>query len=306
MSSPRRFNNAFAGVEWNGYAYVADGETPRARTELVKRTSILVLKRTYTELWGKDAPPKLRSVIPLDVDNIDEVVQRAGRQPDKALKAVFEAKLPQLVDLLIEEVSTGMKCVVWTVYRDSCEMLAAALEEALEDRSMSALRRRYNLSLWATHGEASDIERVDMAREFREHDGGGFFAVNVDALPEAASLKMGKLGSVWYAQIHQQAGPMAQSENRAYHPDLGTLPINYPVVRKSPEERAIRQLLPRIEVMAKVGQDKDAEELARALRLEEQQETIEDYQNRIFGRMLVDGQASFGLDDEGSTELPDD
>lgn len=304
---PRKFHERYCERTELPYGGAdVDGTSIWAKTELPARLSLVVLKRTYKECWGNDAPPKIRTTN--WIDSSEKATKGEKIRPrawtnfefEKESDQVLQKKLDQIVDDVAQGLVLGQKRVVWAYERSGVEILTAAFDSLRRERSYRAALAKENMEVFATHGETKQDVRVKLAAEFREHKGAAVFIANYDSLPEAASLK--GADGVDCAQLHREAGTLVQSENRAYHPDVVALPIVYHVLKGSFEERMIKDLLPRVEVLAKVAMEEGAESLLRMLD-SAPKETVEDYMARLFGNMPVDTNgASFGEFDESEVQ----
>ena len=286
---PKKFHERYCGRDEGAYGgYDVDGATELAFSELPMRLGMLILQRSYKECWGKDAPPKIRSINWIDVsDELPEQMKKPVRawtdaEFAKESDQILHKKLDAIIDDLMQGLVLGQKRVLWAKERSGVEILAQAFDAASRERSWRVALKQRCFEVFATHGETKDRERIALAAEFRKHQGCAVFIATIDSLPEAASLA-GASGCD-YAQLHHEAGALYQSENRAYHPEVGSLPIVYHVGKGTFEERMILDLRPKVEVIAKVHGAQDATGLLSLLE-SQKKETIEEYQARLFSGM---------------------
>jgi hypothetical protein len=176
------------------------------------------------------------------------------------------------------------------------EIMGQALEDALNAREHSAVARQQRVRLFATHGEASIKARNELARTFREHNGGCILTATMDSMPEAISLlsevEEHPAATEHFGQMHFLPGPMFQAENRMYHKDIKGLTIFTYIANKTIDERVERRVRPRIETMDKLAADTDAAGALKALMKKE--ESLREVWDRLFKDMPSDGRVSFG------------
>lgn len=267
-----------------------------------------MIKRPREVIW-KDTPPKTRQIIRLDVDG-------KGKSDDKklfkqlpseatyfkALEATLKLKTDAICENVIDGLGSGERCIIWVLTRESVELMTLALEEATEKRHVAPLMRREKCRIWATHGEAQVKSRHDIAKEFRDHDGGGCIIATMDSMPESISLYGASVEH--YAQLHYLPGPMVQSENRPYLKETSKLHIIYWVARETIDEKVLADVLPRIEAMDKITGDSDAGSIG--LVLEKKQEALSDMWSRLFSSGPDDGDVDLSSLHDGESLLPDE
>ena len=291
---PTRFFKNYCDWQWNGYAFVADGRTERADTELTERLKWLMIRHPRSEIWA-DTPKKTRQVIYLDVDGAVDETEKIIKQKKvseanmfKALERTLELKLDDICENVLSELANGDKTIIWTLTRESVEIMTSALEKALSQKSVSAMVRNRRVRLWATHGDASIKARNDVCREFREHDGAGVIVATMNSLPESVSLA--GAFTEHYAQLHFQAGPMVQSENRPFLMGTEKLHIMYYIAKGTIDERMITLLIPRIETQAALVDKEDAADISQSLRSHIKEESVEDFFARLTANIPEDGE----------------
>lgn len=295
---PFAFHVRYAGGHKNALGYwEADGRTELAETELVKRLSLVMIKRPRDVIW-KDTPPKTRQVVRLDVGTKEDQIKTLEKLADerhlfKALEKTLIAKVDAICENVLESLGAGEKCLVWVLTRESVEIMTQALEKATSAKDVTTLMKQQRVRIWATHGEADVKVRNEVARDFREHGGAGVLIATMDSLPESISL----FGATTehYAQLHYLSGPMEQSENRPYLKDTSRLHIIYYIAKGTIDERMENIVLPRLMTADKIGASRDAEATAKAF--EKQGESFADFISRLTANMPDDGDIEINEDD---------
>lgn len=290
---------------------IADGCSERAETELVRRLKLLSIKHDRSVVW-KDCAPKTRQVIRLDVGGKDESSSLAKDLNEthlwRALESTLELKVDSICENVIDGLGAGEKCVIWCLTRSGVEILAEAIEKAIEANDVRTLMRQQKVHVWATHGEANIDVRFQIAAKVRRHPGACALIATMDSMPESISIgpEIERIGSKeiihqgvtteHYAQLHYLPGPMVQSENRPYLKNTSKLHIIYYIAKGTVDERMERKVLPRVEIMAKLSEEKDAVGIQAALR--RMKESPEDMLKRLFSSMPdSDGRADFNYGD---------
>ena len=295
--TPFTFHKAYCDGGLNSLGYwEADGRSERADTELVKRLNLLMIKPDRSVIW-RDTPPKTRQVVMLDVgirDDVESLAKKLTNEKDlfKALERTLDHKTTDICERVLEELIVGEKTVIWTLTRASVEIMTTALEKACSARDVASRLREVKCKIWATHGEADERTRFNLAAQFREHKGSAVLIATMNSLPESISL----FGATTehYAQIHFLPGPMEQSENRPYLKDTSKLHIFYYIAKGTIDERMINILLPRLATADKIGSSKDAASQAEALGMKKE-ESFDDFIARLTSNAPEDGDSDIDV-----------
>jgi hypothetical protein len=283
--TPFGFHTAYCGGRRGIYGWEANDTTSRARTELKARLEVLMIQRSLTELWGADAPQKIRQVIRYDLEEraaiagdesiLDALKQQARAESHffHALNRVLEAKLPDVCESIFEDLCVGAKVVVWGLSRESVELATDAIEKMAKSREYSALMRQLKLGVWATHGDAGENMRHEAALEFRQHDGPAVIVATMDCMPEGISLGPVKVDGVLrpgasiehFMQIHYNPTTMIQAENRPILKDgVEKVRIVYHIAAGTREERLEQTVLPKVETLAAMMNTDAADDILSA------------------------------------------
>lgn len=283
---PIKFHEVYCEGHHDGYGWVADGRSPRAETELVRRLSHLMIKRPRSRIWASQ-PPKIRQVIRLDVGG-------GNNLPHEAHESAFYAEIDRIVGLkkeaitenVIDGLAAGEKSITWTLTHNSTAILAQALMEQMEAREHAPRLREVGARVWVVHGGASSggglsvKQRFDVAREFRRHVGAANIIVTYDSMPESISLGPERVvdahtgaeitfegaSTEHCASIHTVPGTRLQAENRPNEKGVRGLTIIDYVGKRTIDERLEALVLPRVETLDRLSQDSDAAGLIAALR----------------------------------------
>ncbi len=267
---PFSFHTRFCGGHKDEYGWKADGRTALADTELPKRLEFFKIQRPRSVILSQQ-PAKIRQVIRIDEDQkTKSAARRAARTGStsegkltRLLAQTSKTKRSAIVDNLINEMAQGNKVIAFTLLRKSAEQLGKALEAACKKADVRARMRAVDTRIWMTHGDTTPKGRFQMARAYRDHAGAAAFVATIDAVQVAISLK--GAASVHFADMHWQPAAMLQAEDRPYEVGIPGLAIVYYVVRGSIDEHVEATVLPKIETLAKVVNEKGAGEMQRAL-----------------------------------------
>ena len=283
--TPFGFHTAYCGGRRGLYGWEANETTSRAKSELKARLEVLMIQRSLTELWGADAPQKIRQVIRYDLEeraaaeSDDSILESLKQQSSTeshffhALNRVLEAKLPDVCESIFEDLCVGAKVVVWGLSRESIELATDAIERMAKSREYSALMRQLKLGIWATHGDAGENMRHEAALEFRRHDGPAVILATMDCMPEGISLGPVMVNGVLrpgatiehFIQIHYNPTTMIQAENRPILKDgVEKVRIVYHIAAGTREERLEQTVLPKVETLAAMMNTDAAEDILSA------------------------------------------
>jgi len=289
--TPFSFHKAYCDGHLGDYGWEADGRSERAETELVRRLGLVMVKRPRSVIWA-NTPPKTRQVVRLDIGAVQEdsstLAKRLASETHlfKHLEALLPLYAGDVAERVVENLINGEKDLVWVLTRHSVEIMAEALEKACAANDVRARLREAGVRIWATHGEADIKARDQLASEYRAHKGAGVLVATMDSLPESISLYGAT--TEHYAQLHFQAGPMEQSENRPYLRGTSKLHILYYVPKNSVMERLESLVIPRLTTADKIGDSRDAAATAKAF--EKQEETWEEMLTRLCSGGPEDGE----------------
>lgn len=243
-----------------------DGKSALAETELKGRLDFIKIQRPRS-LILPDMPKKIRQVIRVDAKKALKTKPRSKGSDDSKLAGLMSQtlaeKIPTVVDRVVAELSEEMKTVVFVFLRQSAADMGKALEAAIQERTVRTRMREVNAAVWVAHGDLSPEARFVAARKFREHKGAGVFIATIDAVQVAVSLNGAT--SVHFADLHWQPAAMLQAEDRPYEPGMKGLAIYYYIVRESVDEHFETIVLPKVETLAALVDEKGADELKRAL-----------------------------------------
>ena len=312
--TPFGFHTAYCGGRRGIYGWEANDTGLRAKTELKSRLEVLMIQRSLTELWGADAPQKIRQVIRYDLDEkattTDDSIVEAAKKLNEghffhALNRVLEAKLPEVCESIFEDLCVGAKVVVWGLSRESVELATDAIERTAKSREYAALMRQLKLGIWATHGDAGENMRHEAALEFRRHQGPGVIVATMDCMPEGISLGPiavdGKLRAgasiEHFIQIHYNPTTMIQAENRPILKDgVDKVRIIYHIAAGTREERLEQTVLPKVETLAAMMNTDAADDILAAFAAN--RTSLRDLLSSLVDSMPVDTASDIDLTEE--------
>lgn len=249
------------------YGWKADGRSYAAETELPQRLSVVKIQRKREEILSS-LPPKIRQMIRVDpskqhvVPTLTGAAEPTGKIA-KAMTATLADKMDVIVENVVSELAQGNKVVVFTLMKPSAEKLAAKIAAVCALKENVTRMREVNVRAWRAHGEVSAQTRFDMSRAFREHSGAGVFVATIDSVQVAVSLK--GAASVHFAELHWQPAALLQAEDRPYEVETNGLSIVYYIVRGSIDEHVEHVVLPKVETMSRLVQEKGAAELKNVM-----------------------------------------
>ena len=266
---PFAFHVRYADGQRGEFGWTANGVTPFAETELPKRLSHVMCRRDRKDILPF-MPPKTRQVIRIEGDTKLPQVRRALRgranaadKTKKLLMLTAQVKAPQVIENVMGEMLEGQKCMVVCYNPDTVRMYEKEIAKAIKKKDVRSRIRAVNLKTWAAHGGVSTDARFKMGRSFREHQGAGIFLMTIDAFQVGVSL-LGASTEHW-VDLHHDPAAVLQAEDRAYEPGTKGLSLIYYVLKGSIDERREAIILPKVEALARVQSDTDAESLQLAL-----------------------------------------
>jgi hypothetical protein len=276
---PFMFHARYCEGHRDDYGWRADGRSFYADAELPHRLKVFQIKRPRSEILAA-MPPKVRQAIRIDDSrSSSSKVPRFGKEEStagritKLLKGTFDVKVESVVENVLGELANEGKVVVFTLLRESAEKIAKALEKESRKKENSTRMQQVDCKIWLAHGDASTQARFAMARSFREHQGAGVFVTTIDAVQVAVSLKGAQ--SVHFAEMHWQPSAMLQAEDRPYEVGVTGLNILYYLVRGSVDEHIEQVVLPKVETLARVVDERTAVDVKNAL-LKDTEESVDD------------------------------
>lgn len=276
---PFMFHARYCEGHRDDYGWRADGRSFYADAELPLRLKVFQIKRPRSEILSA-MPPKVRQTVRIDdTRSSSSKVPRFGKDEStagrvsKLLKGTFDVKIDSVVENVLGELANEGKVVVFTLLRESAERMGRAIEKESRKKENSTRMQQVDCKIWLAHGETSTQSRFAMARAFREHQGAGVFVTTIDAVQVAVSLKGAQ--SVHFAEMHWQPSAMLQAEDRPYEVGVTGLNILYYLVRGSVDEHIEQVVLPKVDTLARVVDERTAVDVKNAL-LKDTEESVDD------------------------------
>ena len=276
---PFSFHVRYADGQKGEFGWIANGRTPFAETELPRRLSQFVVRRDRKDILPF-MPPKHRQVIRIEGDAKLPQVRKALRgkasAADKTKKLMLltaQVKAPYVIENVMEEILEGQKCMIVCYSPDTVRIYEKEIAKAIKKKDVRTRIAAVNLKTWGAHGGVSTDARFKMGRNFREHEGAGIFLMTIDAFQVGVSL-LGASTEHW-VDLHHDPAAVLQAEDRAYEPGVTGLSLVYYVMKGSIDEHREALILPKVEALARVQSDADAESLQLALGGETTAATLE-------------------------------
>lgn len=294
------FTSRYCEGHKSEYGWRADGSSGFVN-ELMERAAWLMIKRSRQDV-EPDLPAQQYQIVRIERGKADgkllhstQVALRAalreskdrGSGIGKALTLLTPLKIPTLIDAVLAEIAEGTKVVIFSYLRESAELVAETLRDALKERDVAAKMRECNAKLWLAHGEQSADTRHAYAKAFRAHTGGGAFCTTYDSMQVAVSLGGAKTNHC--IELHYSPAAILQAKERLN--EVGSRGISnvFYVVENSEDERMLDVLLPKMRTLEETLGDKDASLFGKAHSAVTPEESLDDMVARLTAH-LADAQ----------------
>lgn len=295
------FTSRYCEGHKSEFGWRADGASGFVN-ELMERAAWLMIKRSRQDVEA-DLPPQQYQIVRIEKGKTDgkvlhstQVALRAALREDKAargkgigkaLTLLTPLKVPTLVDAVLGELAEGTKVVVFAYLRESAELVAEMLRDALKSKDVAAKMRECNAKLWMAHGEQSADTRHAYAKAFRAHGGAAAFVTTYDSMQVAVSLGGAKTNHC--IELHYSPAAILQAKERLN--EVGSRGISnvFYVVENSEDERMLDVLLPKMRTLEETLGDKDASLFGKAHSTVTPEESLDDMVARLTAH-LADAQ----------------
>jgi SNF2 family DNA or RNA helicase len=204
--------------------------------ELKRRLQFFTLRRTKQSV-GMQLPPKTRQVIDLEVPVRARIMPGADtlkKSPElrRHLDLAADAKLPQVIDLVYEQASSGHRVVVFTYRKRVAEMICNAMTTA-------GLQSTY------VHGELPIAKREKRLNEARASAEGHVLTATIDTVSTAIDLTYADVGV--FAELSWEAWKLAQAEARLNRPgQTRNMQFLYPIARCTADELILHAVISKL------------------------------------------------------------
>jgi hypothetical protein len=264
------------------YGWVSTGRGVLAETELRQRLWYFMHKRERSEILS-ELPAKSRQVVRVEPKaKLVAPMANGDRRGaiSRALGSTLEHKIDEIIENVVGEVAEGNKVIVFCLLHASVERVYAALDKAFRAPNVAPRIRKVNAQLWLTHGAVADSKaRFDLARDFRDHQGGGAFVSTIDAMQVGISLR--GAASVHFAELHWSPAAIDQAESRPYEPGTTGLSVVYYIVKGSIDEHIESVILSKLETQILLVEEEGAKEVKTALSGSSEEESMEEIWRRL-------------------------
>jgi len=285
------------------YGFEANGRSVYAETELVERLKRVMIQRPREEIFA-NAAVKIRQVIRLELESVFPFIKGGGRKTDvlsKMIMAVSRAKFDAVLNELVDEIAAGAKIVVFFFNVSSVRYGFKQLEKELSKKVYGPRMREVSAKAWMGTGEDDYKIRYARARAFREHEGAGAFLATIDGMPEGISLRGAQ--TTHFVDLHWSPGALFQAEDRAYSHDIAGMAVRQYVAADSVDEHILAEVLPKVETLARLTNEKGAGETLDAFSRAEERRTIDTVWDRMVAHLKhVKDIDVHALDDEDGSE----
>jgi len=247
------------------FGWVNTGRSILADTELKPRLKTLMLKRSRADIYD-ELPPKTRQVIRIDPEGTVGRIRRDGDRIfslEKALAEALSFKVGAVIENVVQGLVQGEKCIVYSFSRKNARTLFRAIESAIVTGPNASALRRASARCWLGSGEVTAKARAKMCKKFEAHTGAGAFVATTDAFRDGG-VSMKSASAVHFADLHWLPTAMFQAEDRAWDRDNG-FSILYYIANGTVDERFEDVVLPRVEMLSKMADEKSAEEMQSVL-----------------------------------------
>lgn len=158
------YQSAFGGWENKGTSVFAE-------TELRERMSHFMLKRTRMELLGPEAPFTCEVMVIEPSKKLAKTKFGVGIGLREQLAATLPHKVDPIVESVLNDVSEGSKCAIFTTTLQNADTLEAAVIKALESRDFRSRADLVRAKVFRGDGRIPGEARADLAEAFVAHEG---------------------------------------------------------------------------------------------------------------------------------------
>lgn len=276
---PYKFHARYCAGKFNESNYwESTGRSNEA--ELIRRLDYCMLKRERSEIL-KDMPKKQREVILIDPPVGFSPKHKANGTPAGNIKKIVEQvarfKRPQVVANVMSELSEGLKTVVLTFHRSTCERLGKAIEAEMQKREYRGRMRAVNAECWMgqTTKGINSTNRDKMATKFVAHQGAGVFVATIDSLRDGG-ISLAGATSVHMTDFHSSPSAMEQAEDRPNAVGImqGLMIYHY-VVKGTIDQHYESVLMPKFRVKDELLNDENAKNVISAFGPGDEKETVD-------------------------------
>lgn len=264
----KSFMLRYCGGKKGDFGWEASGRSAYAETELVRRLGVVMMKRTNEELFGQLPPETITvTVIEVDGDNGWDAGNDESKLEDnmaRAIRKLSAKKLPVVLPVLLQELAQGNRTLVFCFSPESAIALSAAIEKEMGKAINKRRMQEVNAKLWLVTADkpSSPKARDEMAESFREHQGAGVFVSTIGVMQVAISLK--GAASVHFVDLHFIPGAIFQAKDRAKD-HTRPLSVVFYKAMGTIDERLEEIVLPRVEMLTRLANEKQADALRNAL-----------------------------------------
>lgn len=264
VGKPWSFHRRYCGGGHHGFneSWVADGST--LKEELKLRRDFLVLQRTYEEC-NINMPAIRHELIEIEPDEKAEVDRVKSKSKVAAGKShALRFKLPTLLEKVEEELVAGKKIIVYTKQVPSAKEVHKQFVKLANKKDISTALKARGYKTWlCTDGISADA-RDAMAQNFTEHQGAGVWVASMGCCE--AGITLGGAITVYFIEFSPIPLQMYQAGMRPRIPGAPGVTWVYLVVKRTYDERALILLLPKIEALAALSNQKDVGAVGTELR----------------------------------------
>lgn len=240
------FAMRYCGARHNGYGWDFSGASNTEELHNLLVNSIMIRRRKDEVL--KDLPPKIRSFVPMDLDNFEEykrvemdyinwVREQKG---DKAAYKASQAEHLSKIEALKQVCVAGKLRASIEWVRDFTDIKKLALfctHTSVVDRLMA----EFSGSAIKIDGSTPQTRRYEICQEFQRNDGLRLFVGNVKAAGIGVTLTAAD--SAAFLELPWTPGDLDQAEDRVHRiSQTKQVTIYYLLAYRSIEERIARLL----------------------------------------------------------------